>query len=147
MTTTVFVTTADRPALAEQGKQALLPGSPEFIFHAQVSDRLIDRAGEHFPQFDVRLLADGEIIAGAWAVALRWDGAGDCLPAGYDGALIRAITEHESAVAPDTLCAMAASVRGDQQGAGLGARLLSELRARAEGAGLERVIAPVRPGL
>jgi GNAT superfamily N-acetyltransferase len=147
MTTTQFITTADRPDLAEQGKQALLPGWPAFIFHDQVSDRLIDRAGEYFPQFDVRLLADGEIIAGAWAVALRWNGAVDCLPGGYDGALIRAITEHESAVKPDTLCAMAASVRGDQQGSGLGARLLSELRARAEAAGLERMIAPVRPVL
>lgn len=147
MTKTQFITTADRPDLAEQGKQALLPGWPEFIFHDQVSAGLIDRAGEYFPRFDVRLLADGEIIAGAWAVALRWNGAIDCLPGGYDGALIRAVTEHESAVEPDTLCAMAASVRGDHQGSGLGARLLSELRARAGAAGLERMIAPVRPVL
>jgi GNAT superfamily N-acetyltransferase len=140
-------TTADRPDLAEQGKAALLPGWPEFIFHDQVSAGLIERAGEYFPQFDVRFVADGEVIAGAWAVALRWNGAVSSLPGGYDGALIRGITEHESVVPPDTLCAMAASVRADRQGSGLGARLLTELRARAALAGLERMIAPVRPVL
>jgi GNAT superfamily N-acetyltransferase len=142
-----IITTSDRPELTEQGKAALLPGWPEFIFHDQVSAGLIERAGEYFPQFDVRLVADGEVIAGAWAVALRWDGANESLPGGYDGALIRAITEHESAVRPDTLCAMAASVRADSRGSGLGGRLLSELRARAAGAGLPRMIAPVRPVL
>jgi GNAT superfamily N-acetyltransferase len=142
-----IITTSDRPELTEQGKAALLPGWPEFIFHDQVSARLSERAGRYFPQFGVRLVADGEVIAGAWAVALRWDGASENLPAGYDGALIRAITEHESAVRPDTLCAMAAAVRADSQGSGLGGRLLSELRARAAGAGLPRMIAPVRPVL
>jgi GNAT superfamily N-acetyltransferase len=142
-----IITTSDRPELTEQGKAALLPGWPEFIFHDQVSAGLIERAGEYFPQFDVRLVADGAVIAGAWAVALRWDGANENLPGGYDGALIRAITEHESAVRPDTLCAMAASVRADSRGSGLGGRLLSELRARAAGAGLPRMIAPVRPVL
>ena len=141
------VTTSDRPDLAEQGKAALLPGWPEFIFHDQVSAGLIDRAGECFPQFDVRLVAGDEVVAGAWAVALRWDGTVRSLPGGYDGALVRSVTEHQSALRPDTLCAMAAAVRADCQGAGLGGTLLRELRARAARAGLDRMIAPVRPVL
>jgi len=141
------ITTSERPDLDEQGKAALLPGWPEFIFHDQVSAGLIGRAAEYFPQFDVRFLENGEIVAGSWAVALRWDGTPGSLPGGYDGALSGAVTEHERAVPPDTLCAMAAAVRKDRQGAGLGGRLLAALRARAAAAGLERMIAPVRPVL
>jgi GNAT superfamily N-acetyltransferase len=142
-----LVTTADRPELAEQAKAALLPGWPEFILHDQVSDALIGRAAEYFPQFDVRLLADGAVIAGAWAVALRWDGTAGRLPDGYDGALTSAVAEHEQALTPDTLCAMAAAVHPDWQGSGLGGQLLTALRARAAAAGLTRMIAPVRPVL
>src|SRR5690349_21679932 len=137
-----IITTADRPDLAEQGKAALLPGWPEFIFHEQVSHKLIGRAAECFPVFDLRLLADGEVIAGAWAVALRWDGANGNLPEGYDGALAAAISEHEREVPPDTLCAMAAAVRQGSQGAGLGGQLLAALHERAARAGLKRMIAP-----
>jgi GNAT superfamily N-acetyltransferase len=142
-----IITTADRPDLEEQGKAALLPGWPEFILHDQVSVGLIGRAAECFPQFDVRLLEDGEVVAGGWAVALRWKGTVANLPDGYDGALVSAIADHESAVPPDTLCAMAAAVRQDRQGAGLGGQVLTALQSRAARAGLERMIAPVRPVL
>lgn len=141
------VTTSERPDLDEQGKAALLPGWPEFIFHDPVSARLIGRAADCFPLYDVRLLADGELVAGGWGVALRWDGTVARLPAGYDGALSDAITEHENAVLPDTLCVMAAAVREDRQGAGLGGQVLDALRARAAETGLARMIAPVRPVL
>jgi GNAT superfamily N-acetyltransferase len=142
-----IITTSDRPDLEEQSKAALMPGWPEFILHDQVSADLIGRAAEYFPQLDVRLLEDGEIVAGGWAVALRWKGAVGNLPEGYDGALISAIADHESAVPPDTLCAMAVAVRQDRLGAGLGGQVLDALRTRALRAGLERMIAPVRPVL
>src|ERR1700761_6992700 len=142
-----LVTTADRPDLAEQAKAALLPGWAEFILHDQVSEGLIGRAARYFPQFDVRLLAGGVVIAGAWAVALRWDGTAGHLPDGYDGALTSAVAEHERDLAPDTLCAMAAAVHPDWQGSGLGGELLTALRARGAAAGLTQMIAPVRPVL
>jgi GNAT superfamily N-acetyltransferase len=141
------ITTSDRPDLDEQSQEALLSGWPEFIFHDQVSEALIGRAAEYFPQFDVRLVADDEIVAGAWAVALRWDGTAGTLPDGYDGALTVSIAEHEGGVPPDTLCVMAAAVRQDRRGAGLAGKSLSELRSRAAQAGLDRVIVPVRPVL
>jgi len=142
-----IVTTADRPDLDQQGKDVLLPGWPEFIFHDPVSAELIGRAAEYFPRYDLRLLEDGAVIAGGWAVTLRWNGTAGDLPAGYDGALISAITEHESAVAPDTLCVMAAAVDSGRQGHGLGGQVLTALRSRATRAGLKRMIAPARPVL
>ena len=142
-----IVTTSDRPDLGDQGKAALLPGWPEFIFHDQVSAGLIGRAAECFPQYDVRILDGGAVVAGGWGVPLRWDATAGGLPAGYDGALTSAVTGHERAVPPDTLCVMAAAVRQDQQGAGLGGQVLAALRSRAAASGLARMIAPVRPVL
>jgi GNAT superfamily N-acetyltransferase len=142
-----IVTTSDRRDLDEQGRAVLLPGWPEFIFHDPVSTGLIGRAAEYFPLYDLRILADGAVIAGGWAVALRWNGTAGDLPAGYDGALTSAIAQHESGIPPDTLCVMAAAVDHGRQGAGLGGQVLTALRNRAAQAGLERMIAPVRPVL
>lgn len=142
-----IVTTSDRPDLDEQSKAALLPVWPEFIFHDQISTELMGRVADWFPQYDIRILEDEEVIAGGWGVPLRWNAMAEALPAGYDGALISAVTGHEKAVPPDTLCVMAAAVRRDRQGAGLGGRVLTALRSRAIAAGLDRMIAPVRPVL
>jgi GNAT superfamily N-acetyltransferase len=142
-----IVTTADRPDLAEQSKAALLAGWPEFVLHDQVSDELIGRAGEYFPAYDVRLLEAGAVAAGGWAVALRWDGTAGDLPDGYDGALVRAIAEHDGQAEPDTMCVMAVAVREDRRGQGLAGQVITALRSRATAAGLERVIVPVRPVL
>jgi GNAT superfamily N-acetyltransferase len=60
---------------------------------------------------------------------------------------VRAVTGHEASVPPDTLCIMAAAVRPGHRGAGLAGQALSALRERAASAGLQRVIAPVRPTL
>ena len=78
---------------------------------------------------------------------LRWDGAAETLPAGYDAALISAVTGHEQAVPADTLCVMAVAVRADRQGTGLGGQALIAMRALTIKAGLERMISPVRPVL
>ncbi|HTX28398.1 MAG TPA: hypothetical protein VME19_15420 [Streptosporangiaceae bacterium] len=142
-----IVITSDRPDLEEQSKAALLTVWPEFIFHDQVGDDLMGPVAEFFPQYDIRILEDGEVIAGSWGVPFRWDGTPRALPGGYDGALIRAVTGHQESVPPDTLCVMAVAVRSDQQRAGLGGQALTEMRSVAMAAGLERVISPVRPVL
>src|SRR5581483_6385109 len=101
-----IVTTSDRPDLEEQAGAAFRGEWPEFI----------GRVETYFPQFDVMLLDDGQVVAGGWGVPLRWDGTDACLPQdGYDGALASAVTGHENSVPPDTLCVMAAAVRSDRQ--------------------------------
>jgi GNAT superfamily N-acetyltransferase len=144
------VTTSDRPDLAEQARAAVLPGWPEFIHHDPVGAEFTERARALFPRYDVLLLDGGEVAAGGWGVPLRWDATTAALPAGYDAALIRAVTEAPARLdiaSPDTLCVMAAAVRPGRRGAGLGGRVLSALRSRAAEAGLARMIAPVRPVL
>jgi hypothetical protein len=142
-----IVTTAARPDLDDQAKEALRTVWPEFIFHDPVSSGHIGRVEAYFPQYDVLVLDDGKVVAGGWGVPIRWDGTIGTLPDGYDGALVSAVTGHENSVPADTLCIMAAAVKADQQGGGLAGKTLTALRGRATAAGLKRVIAPVRPAL
>ena len=142
-----IVTTSERHDLDEQAEAAFRPGWPEFIFHDPISSKYIGRVETYFPQYDVLLLDDGQVVAGGWGVPIQWNGTVSTLPGGYDGALISAVTGHENAAPSDTLCIMAAAVRQDRQGAGLAGKVLAVLRERATTARLERVIAPVRPAL
>lgn len=141
------VTTSTRHDLDDEARAALRTRWPEFIFHDPVVDEYIERVERYFPQFDVMLLEEGHVVAGGWGVPLRWDGAVQTLPAGYDGALAASVTGHEGPAVPDTLSIMAAAVKHDRQGGGLAGQVLTALRERAGAAGLARVIAPVRPTL
>ena len=142
-----IITTSDRPDLAEQSSAALLADWPVFILNDRCAPELMGLAWEHFPEFDVRLLEDGVVAAGGWAVPLRWSGVAGELPDGYDGALTSALAGHRSGAVPDTMCLMAAAVRSDRQRAGRASQVITALRDRAARAGLRRVVAPVRPTL
>lgn len=142
-----IITTSDQPDLDDQSQAALLAGWPEFLLHDRCAPELMGRAWTYFPAYDIRILQDGTVTAGRWAVPLRWDGATGTLPDGYDGALTTAIAGHENPVPPDTLCVMAVAVRPDRQHAGLAGQVITALRARARQAGLGKVIVPVRPTL
>jgi GNAT superfamily N-acetyltransferase len=142
------VTTGERHDLDDEARAAFLSTWPKFILHDPVVPQYLERVEEYFPYYDLMLLDEGHVVAGAWAVALRWDGQTSGLPdGGYDGALINSVTEHENREPPDTLCIMAAAVRADRQGGGLAGQALTALRERAVGTGLRHVIAPVRPTL
>jgi GNAT superfamily N-acetyltransferase len=143
-----IVTSDERHDLDDEAEAAFRQTWPEFIFHDPVSNQYTGRVETYFPYYNIMLLDDGAVVAGGWGVPLRWDGAVAALPAGgYDGALVAAVTGHEEGIVPDTLCIMAAAVRRDRQGGGLAGRTLTALRERATSAGLQRVIAPVRPSL
>ena len=141
------VTSADRPDLDDQARAAFRSEWPEFIFHDPISSAHIERVEKYFPHYDILLLDDGEVVAGGWGVPLQWDGSVATAPDGYDGALVAAVTGHENGTPPDTLSVMAAAVKHGRQGRGLAGQVLTALRNRATGAGLQRVIAPVRPTL
>ena len=147
MTDIEVVTTGDRHDLDGQARDALRTVWPEFIFHDPIVPDYIGRVETYFPQFDVLLLDDGQVVAGGWGVPIHWDGTVGALPDGYDGALVSAVTGHEDSTPADTLCIMAAAVKADRQGGGLAGKTLTVLRERAIAAGLERVVAPVRPAL
>lgn len=147
MPMTETFTRSERPDLEDQAKAVLRPAWPTFLLHDPYSRTYRRQVDAYFPEFDLLLVEEGEVVADCRGVALRWDGETGSLPDGYDGALADAVTGHEGSVEPDTLCVMAATVRPDRTGGGLAGRMLTALCERAAEAGLQRVIAPVRPAL
>ena len=142
-----IVTTAQRPDLEDQARDAFRVAWPEFIFHDPVAAEYGGRKDAYFQDYDVLLLDEGRVVAGGWGVPVRWDGTVEDLPDGYDGALVRAVDGHEHGVPPTALSFMAAAVRRGETGRGLAAEVLGALRDRAVAVGLRHVIAPLRPTL
>lgn len=142
-----IVTTSEHQDLERAALPSFREAWPAFIRRDQISNAHREAARTYFPRLHVLLVEEGEVLAIAGAVALRWDGEPATLPDGYDGALVAAVTEHETGVAPDTLCIMSATVRPGRTGGGLAGKALTALRDRGAEAGLRRVIVPVRPTL
>jgi hypothetical protein len=136
-----------RPRPEDQLARLFAGGWPEFIFHDQQTKRYIGRVRELFADLELVLLDGDEIVAAGWAVPLRWSGAIDDLPAGYNDSLARAVEGHVAGAAPDALAILAAQVRSGRQGKGLASELLLALRNLADQSSWPRVICPVRPAL
>ncbi len=127
-------------------KELLSEGFPEFITADRLVKQYIGRVREFFADLDLMLVdEDGVPVASGWGVPIRWDGRSETLPSGYTEALVRAVEGHERGVAPDTLVICGAIVTPSLKGRGLAGETLKALRAVAEEAGRERVVAPVRP--
>jgi hypothetical protein len=141
------VQSKQRPDLNDQAEASFRSRWPEFIFHDPVSIASIPKVNEYFSDWDLWVVDDGRVVAGAWGVPVAWDGTVEHLPDGYDGALVRSIAVHESGQATDTLCIMAAAVGADASRKGLAGTALTAMRHKASEAGLPKVICPVRPTL
>jgi GNAT superfamily N-acetyltransferase len=139
------VTAAEHPDLHEEAGVAFREKWPEFIFHDSVAKQHMPRVEEYFTQFDVLVLDDGAVAAGGWGVPMVWDGTVSDLPDGYDSTLVRSVEGHESGRSPDTLSFMAAAVSRSHDRRGLAVVVLEALAERAREAGIDRVIAPLRP--
>ena len=141
------VTIAERRNLAEQARAIFRSSWPEFIFHDTIDSKYAGYVQANFPQYEMLLVEDQEIVARGWGVPLCWNGEIYTLPMGYDGALISAVQGREESLRADTLCIMGATVRTERQGTGLASKVLVALRKQARNEGLQRIIAPVRPAL
>jgi GNAT superfamily N-acetyltransferase len=131
---------ADRPDLREV-RRAALNEFPEFMNHNAMGSRYWGRLYEDFPEFQLGLVDDGELVAEVHALPVPVDG--DQLPSGWDEAFERGM----EAGGGNVLSLLAISVSSTRRGGGIATRLIGAAREAAEQAGLESVIAPVRPTL
>lgn len=136
---------ADRPDLLEIRNELLSHRTfPEYMHHNDPGAKYWDRLYSDFPDFQVALLDGDELVAEAHAVPLPWDGTLEDLPSGWDEGFVRAMTSDREATA---LQALAISVLPERQGQQLSSRMIGAFRDTARAAGLESVLAPVRPTL
>jgi hypothetical protein len=145
---THIVTVADRPELVDEG----IPSSevwPEYNLHGEVTDRLWPRLYDDFPHLQFGVFDDdtGELLAEGHTIPCWWDGTDAGLASGVDETMLGAIDRHEDRGEVNTLCALAAEIPPRSRGQGLARTLLVAMGALAEGAGLEHLIAPVRPSM
>ncbi len=83
-----------------------------------------------------------QIIARGRTIPFRWDGTLADLPAGIDAMGLRAVTD---SAPPTVLSALAAEVVTGRQGRGVSKLVIGAMADVADKAGLETLIAPVRP--
>ncbi len=131
--------------LQEEAAAAFHERWPEFVFHDPIPPRYIGRVNEYFGDYDLLLLDNGRVAAGGWGVPISWDGTPDDLPEGYDAALVASVEGYEAGLMPNTLSIMGGVVASGYEKQGLSRRILEALIDRATGAGLSRIVAPVRP--
>jgi hypothetical protein len=95
-------TVAERPDLAEPAWEATNDTFPAYNNHGDVLNAYWGGLTEKFPEFQFHLIDDGQILARARCLPIRWDGTLDDLPDGIDDAIVRGIDEGGG----NTLCAM-----------------------------------------
>lgn len=143
-----YATYGSRPDLFQQARVLNPSVWPEFMLNDPVADRLWDRLDEDCAVYQSMLYDEaGAVVAVGNALPLAWDGTLDGLPSGWDDAFERAVAGLDSGRAPDTLCAIQATVAPDRQGQGLSRWVLRAMRFTAARHGLKALIAPVRPTL
>jgi GNAT superfamily N-acetyltransferase len=139
---------AQAPELDDEAGKRFAEEWPEFIFHDAGVKIFRERRRQFFLDWEFYLVTEERrLIAGCWGVPIAWDGTVEDLPGGFTDSLGRAVTSYEEGVVPNTFVLMAAAVRSDEQGQGHAGRVITAVRDRARAAGLEYMIAPVRPTL
>lgn len=122
-------------------------GWPEFIHHDHEVNAMWDEVRATFDDFELALHADGDLLGTTWSVPIRWDGTTGDLPGGYTDTLRRALDDHASGAAVDTLVVLAAQVRSDVRRLGVATELIVAQRELAAARRLPFIICPVRPTL
>jgi GNAT superfamily N-acetyltransferase len=137
---------SDEPELWRPANLMCSAAWPEFMLHDPVTDRCWGRLRDDWPEFQLVLVDEaGAVVAASQAVPLRWDGTDDGLPEGWDAQFERSVADLDAGREPDTLGAIQIAVAPDRRGQGLSARMLEAMKRAAAGAGLESLIACVRP--
>jgi hypothetical protein len=139
------VTLAQRPDLAAAVPGVLASRWPAFLRSASPGHGAdLATVLDAVPQHQVLLVdPDDQVLAVALSVPLAWDRTVDGLPQGWDGA----VTAAADGAVPNTIAALAITMSPGATGRGLAARMVGALAAASAAAGIDAMIAPVRPVL
>lgn len=136
-------TDSERPDLYERLDELGDPW-PEFIHHDEEVNRWWPLLHERLPDFQL-ILYDTEtdtVLGRGCTIPVAWDGRGETLSGGVVEALPAGFAHDARA---NVLCAIVAVVDPREQGRGLSGHIIGGMAETAGRAGLECLIAPVRP--
>lgn len=84
---------ADRPdLLARRHAELAAVTFPAYMHENEPGNLYWGRLYSDFPDFEVALVDDDELLAEAYAVPLPWDGSLDDLPSGWEEGFVRGMT-------------------------------------------------------
>jgi len=136
-------TDSERPDLYDRLDELADPW-PEFIHHDEVVVARWPLLNERLPDFQL-ILHDSEtdtVLGRGCTIPVPWDGRNESLSGGVVDALVEGFADVAEA---NVLCALVAVVDPRQQGRGLSGNIIVGMAEAAGHAGLECLIAPVRP--
>jgi hypothetical protein len=142
----VLVTSySERPDLAERTGE-IDDVWPEFVHHARLN-RHWHRLREDYLDFQLVVYDEEQdvLVGRGHSIPFPWDGRFEDLPDGVEGVFDRVF--EDGAGPPTTLSAVAAVLDPGVQGRGLSGLIIKGMAAAAARAGLEALVAPVRPTL
>ncbi len=137
-------TLAERPGLEERVRKLDPENLPDFVSHGAVNKLYWPRIYSDFPEFQIAVCENGEVIAAGNTIPLAWDA--ESLPdKGWDAALEGGVRDLEVGRSPTVLSALLAIVGEGHQRRGLSRVVLEGMREVAARHGFDSLIAPVRP--
>ncbi|WP_319524330.1 hypothetical protein [uncultured Desulfosarcina sp.] len=138
------VTTIERSPCLKDNLDALRSQMwPAFLNHA--SDCRWKLLAEHFPGYQMLLVADKHPVAVGHTVPLAWNQSADGLPDSIEDTLLSAIRRQEAGKPANTLAVLGVFVSADCQGNGLSTLMLTAVKQLANAQGFASMIVPVRP--
>ena len=100
-----FVKLTERPDLKERMQALELKAYPAFFEGQSTYYEAMEQLGDAVSHLKLAVIdKNDQLLAGAEAVAITWNGIDEDLPKGFDAALQRAITVKENGIQPNTIC-------------------------------------------
>jgi hypothetical protein len=133
-----------------EGTDELFAGIwPEYNQHGQTLNHYWGQLYDVFPQWQFFLCdpGTGEVLAEGHTIPVAWDGSDAGLGPGIDAAIAAGFQLRAAGGQPDCMCALAAEIPARHRGRHLSGVLLQAMSGLAREAGLNHLIAPVRPSL
>jgi len=141
-----IVSLAARPDLREAHESCGGAAWPEFMLHDPVAIKHWATLMAAFPDCQLSLLANEEIIGVINAVPLHFDGPFSELPdRGVDWGVEKSVQDHETGITPNCLMGVQIVIGGPWRSKGLSKASAAVMMEHAAARRLEHVILPVRP--
>lgn len=143
----VTVRYSERPELWQRIADLSARVWPEYNLHGEVASRCWARLYDEVPDFQF-VLYDEErdvVLAEGHTLPCAWDGTAAGLGPGIDHVMTAGFALRDAGGAANALSALAAEVLPEHRARGLSAVVLGAMARLAASAGLEHLVAPVRP--
>jgi len=138
---------SERPELWDEIRDLSDEVWPEYNVHGEFINHYWGQLYDVFPEWQFVLYEPAEqlVLAEGQTIPVAWDGADAGLGPGIDATLAAAFDLHAAGGRPTAVSALAAKIPPRHQGRRLSGVLLTAMADLAREAGLDHLIAPVRP--